>query len=133
MSGEITNYGTLLKKATTSIGELVKIDPPEYTNPAVEATNHASGGVRNFISGGLREMTAFKATINYKIADIALLVTDLVAGTNAAYTVLFPDASSMRFHAIPTSIKPLSADAQKPDVMQAEITFQPTDSLDLSS
>jgi len=81
MSGEITNYGTLLKKATTSIGELVKIDPPEYTNPTVEATNHASGGVRNFISGGLREMTAFKATINYKIADIALLVTDLVAGT----------------------------------------------------
>ena len=128
-----TNYGTLLKKATTSIGELVKIDPPEYTNPTVESTNHSSGGVRQFISGGLREMTAFKATINYDIANIATLVTDLVAGTKAAYTILFPDASSMRFSAIPTSIKPLSADAQKPDVLQAEITFQPTDSLDLSS
>ena len=133
MSGEITNYGVALKKSTVSIGELVKIDPPEYTNPAVESTNHASGGVRQFISGGLREMTAFKATINYKIADIATLVTDLVAGTKSAYTILYPDASSQRFQAIPTSIKPLSADASKPDVMQAEITFQPTDSLDLSS
>ena len=128
-----TNYGTLLKKATTSIGELVKIDPPEYTNPAIESTNHGSGGVRQFISGGLREMSEFKATINYDMANIAPIVTDLIAGTSAAYSVVFPDASSMRFKAIPTAIKPLSADATKPDVLQAEITFRPTDSLDLSS
>jgi hypothetical protein len=133
MSGELTNYGTLLKKASTSIGELVSIDPPEYSNPAVEATNHSSAGVRQFVSSKLREMSEFKATINYKIADIALLVTDLVAGTSAAYTILYPDASSQRFNAIPTAIKPLTADAQKPDVMKAEITFRPTDSLDLSS
>jgi len=133
MAGEITNYGTLLKKASSSIGELVTIDPPEYSNPAVETTNHSSGGVRQFISGKLREMSEFKATINYKIADIATLVTDLVAGTAAAYTILYPDNSSQRFQAIPTAIKPLTADAQKPEVMKAEITFRPTDSLDLSS
>jgi hypothetical protein len=128
-----TNYGTLLKKATTSIGELVSIDPPEYSNPAVESTNHGSAGVRQFISGKLREMGEFKATINYDMANIATLVTDLVAGTKAAYTILYPDNSSQRFQAIPTSIKPLPADAQKPDVLKAEITFRPTDSLDLSS
>src|SRR5689334_21905151 len=127
MSGEVTNYGTLLKKGSSSIGELVSIDPPEYMNPAVETTNHSSGGVRQFISGGLREMAEFKGTINYKMADIATLVTDLVAGTKAGYTVLFPDASSMRFQAIPTSIKPLPADATKPDVLKAEITFRPSD------
>lgn len=128
-----TNYGTLLKKATTSIGELVSIDPPEYSNPAVESTNHSSGGVRQFISGKLREMSEFKATINYDIANIALLVTDLVAGTKAAYTILYPDNSSQRFQAIPTAIKPLPADATKPEVLKAEITFRPSDSLDLSS
>ena len=128
-----TNYGTLLKKATTSIGELVSIDPPEYSNPAVESTNHSSGGVRQFISGKLREMGEFKATINYDMANIATLVTDLVAGTKAAYTILYPDNSSQRFQAIPVAIKPLTADASKPEVLKAEITFRPSDSLDLSS
>jgi len=129
----VTNYGTLLKKATTSIGSVVSIDPPEYMNPAVESTNHSSGGVRKFVSGGLRQMAEFKVTINYEIADIATLTTDLVAGTKAAYTILYPDNSSQRFQAIPTSIKPQPADAQKPEVLKAEITFQPSDSLDLSS
>ena len=128
-----TNYGTLLKKASTSIGELVSIDPPEYSNPAVETTNHSSGGVRKYESGGLREMAEFKCTINYVIANIATLVTDLVAGTKASYTILYPDATSQRFSAIPTAIKPLPADALKPDTMKAEITFRPSDSLDLSS
>ena len=129
----VTNYGTLLKKATTSIGAVVSIDPPEYMNPAVESTNHSSGGVRKFVSGGLRQMAEFKVTINYEIADIATLTTDMVAGTKAAYTILYPDNSSQRFQAIPTSIKPQPADAQKPEVLKAEITFQPSDSLDLSS
>ena len=128
-----TNYGTLLKKASTSIGELVSIDPPEYSNPAVESTNHSSAGVRQYLSGKLREMSEFKATINYDMANIATLVTDLVAGTKAAYTILYPDNSSQRFSAIPIAIKPLTADAQKPDTHKAEITFRPTDSLDLSS
>lgn len=133
MSGEITNYGTLLKKASSSIGELVSVDPPEYMNSAIEVTNHSSGGVRQFVSGGLREMAEFKATINYKIADIATLVTDLVAGTKSSYSILFPDNTSMRFSAIPTAIKPLPADATKPETLKAEITFRPSDSLDLSS
>ena len=128
-----TNYGTLLKKATTSIGELVSIDPPEYSNPAVESTNHSSGGVRQYISGKLREMGEFKVTINYDMANIATIVTDLVAGTKAAYSITYPDNSTQRFQAIPITIKPLTADAQKPDTLKAEITFRPSDSLDLSS
>jgi hypothetical protein len=128
-----TNYGTLLKKATVSIGEVVSIDPPEYMNPAIESTNHSSAGVRTYVSGGLREMAEFKVTINYVIANIATLVTDLVAGTKAAYTITYPDASTQRFQAIPTSIKPQPADATKPETLKAEITFRPSDSLDLSS
>lgn len=132
MAGQ-TNYGTLLKKGSTSIGELVIIDPPEYSNPPVESTNHSSGGVRQFVSSKLREMGEFKATINYVIADIATLVTDLVAGTKSAYTILYPDNSSQRFQALPIAIKPLTADATKPETLKAEITFRPSDSLDLSS
>ena len=78
-------------------------------------------------------MSEFKCTINYDMANIATLVTDLVAGTKAAYTITYPDNSTQRFQAIPTAIKPLTADATKPDVHRAEITFRPSDSLDLSS
>ena len=129
----ITNYGVTLKKATVSIGNIVSIDPPEYSNPAIESTNHASAGVRQFVSGGLREMAEFKAVINYEIANISTLVTDLIAGTSAKYTIGYPDASTQRFNAIPVGIKPQASDATKPEVLKAEITFRPTDSLDLSS
>ena len=129
----ITNYGVTLSDSGGTIGEIVSIDPPEYMNPAIESTNHGSGGVRTFVSGGLREMAEFKTTINYVIANIATLVTKLTAGTKAAYTIRYPDTSSQRFQAIVTSMKPLPADATKPETLKAEITFRPSDSLDLSS
>ena len=130
----ITNYGTTLSDSGGTIGEIVSIDPPEYMNPAIESTNHSSGGVRVFVSGGLREMAEFKATINYVIANIATLVTKLNAGTKSTYTITFPGGNgTQRFSAIPTSIKPQPADATKPEVLKAEITFRPSDSLDLSS
>lgn len=137
MTSATTNYGTTLGKQDStgyvSIGEIVSIDPPEYMNSEVEATNHASGGVREFISGALKEMGSFKATVNMVSADIATLVTDLQAGTKGAYQVGFPNGDKQKFSALVTSIKPLGADAQKPDVLKAEITFRPSDSLSLSS
>ncbi len=129
----VSNYGTTLSDSDGVIGELVSIDPPEYSNPAVESTNHSSGGVRQYVSSKLREMSEFKAVVNYVIADIATLVTDLVAGTKKRYTIAFPSNGSQRFDAIPTAIKPMTADATKPETLKAEITFRPSDSLDLSS
>ena len=133
-----TNYATLLQLQDSSlvyntIGELVSVDPPEYTNPEIEATNHSSAGVREFISSKLMEMAPFKATFNYVSADLAPYVTKLEGGTKANYQVLFPNTQHERFSAIVTSFKPLGADAQKPDVLKAELTFRPTDSLSLSS
>lgn len=128
-----TNYGTILSDSDGAIGEVVSIDPPEYMHPTIESTNHSSGGVRKFESSGLREMTEFKATVNFVPADITSLSTDMVAGTKKAYTITFPNTYRERFSAFVTGIKPLTADALKPDELKAEITFRPTDSLDLSS
>ena len=128
-----TNYGTTLSDSGGVIGEIVSIDPPEYMNAAIESTNHSSGGVRVFESGGLREMAEFKTTINFLSADIASLVTTLEAGSKGAYTITYPNAFTQGFNAIPTSIKPLPADATKPETLKAEITFRPSDSLDMSS
>lgn len=128
-----TNYGTILSDSDGAIGEVVSIDPPEYMNPAIESTNHSSGGVRQFESGGLREMAEFKCTVNFVPADITTMTTDMVAGTKKAYTITFPNTYRERFSALVTSIKPQPADATKPDTLKAEITFRPSDSLDLSS
>lgn len=128
-----TDYGTILSDSDGAIGEVVTIDPPDYMHPTVESTNHSSGGVRKYESSGLREMGEFKATVNFVPADITTLTTDLVAGTKKAYTITFPNLHRQRFSAFVTSIKPLTADALSPDALKAEITFRPTDSLDLSS
>lgn len=128
-----TNYGTILSDSGGAIGEVVSIDPPEFMNPAIESTNHSSGGKRKFDSSGLQEMAEFKATVNYVNADIADMVTNLQAGTKAAYVITFPTGHRQRFSALVTAIKPQPADAMKPETLRAEITFRPSDSLDLSS
>jgi hypothetical protein len=138
MTSANTDYGTILGKidstsAYPALGEVVLIDAPELINAAVEATNHSSGGHREFIPSGLQEMSEFKATINAVAADVAKLVTDLQAGTKAAYQISFPNGHKEKFSALVTGIKPLTADAQTPDVQKIEATFRPTDSLSFSS
>lgn len=134
MTSANTNYGVVLADSDGVIGEVVSLDPPEYNNPAVEATNHSSGGRREFVSGGLREMAEFKATLNYVKANIAKMVTKLEAGTKATYTITFPGSQGYEaFSALVTAIKPLTADATKPETLKAEITFRPSDSLSFSS
>lgn len=123
-----TNYGTYLKKAATVLGEIVNIDPPELINEAVESTNHSSGGYREFISGGLRELTEFTCTVNFIGVTVSGIMTDVVAGTKASYSIEFTDDATTKwtFDAIPTSFKPSAMDAQSPDVLQAEITLRPS-------
>lgn len=137
MTSATTNYGVTLGKQDstgyTSIGEIVTVDPPEYMNAEVEATNHGSGGEKEFISGALREMTSFKATVNMVPASMATLVTDLEGGTIGAYQLGYPDGTKQTFGALVTSIKPGTADAQNPEALKAEVTFRPTGTLGLSS
>jgi hypothetical protein len=82
MTTATTNYATFLQLQDTAltyntVGELVSIDPPEYSNPAIEATNHSSSGVREYIASMLMEMAPFKATLNYVSADVAPFVTKI--------------------------------------------------------
>lgn len=128
-----TNYGTILSDSEGAVGEVVSIDPPEMLNGAIETTNHSSGGVRKFESGGLKEAAEFKVTINAVVADIATIVTDWKAGTKKAYTITYPNTNRQTFSAIVTGIKMLPADATKPEAIKAEVTLRPSDSFDLSS
>lgn len=123
----VTNYGTLLKKATTVLGEVVSINPPKLTNATVEATNHSSGGWREFVSSMLRELEEFTAVVNFTPAVmVSGIVIDLQAGTKASYSITFPDTSVWTSDCYVTGFAPETADAQNPDALKAEVTFRPT-------
>src|SRR5688500_15434792 len=116
-----TNYGAILSDSDGTIGEVVSVDPPEMSTPAVESTHHGTGGHRTFVSSKLSEIGEFKATINYVKADIAQLHTDMRAGTMKRYTLAYDSLNADQFGALVTSIKPMTADAQKPEVLKAEV------------
>lgn len=131
MSDARSNYGVRLKVGspyTTDVGEVVSLDIPEIVAEALEATSHSSGGWKESVSGNLKELVEFTATINFTSAYIATIYADLAAGTVKSYQVQFPDdgLTKWTFDAIVTGLKPLSADAGSPEVLQAEVKFQPT-------
>jgi len=128
-----TNYGVILSDSAGAIGEVVSVDPPEMSVPAVESTHHGTGGIRTFVSSKLAEIGEFKVTINYVKANIATLHSTMIAGTVKRYTLAFDSLNADLFGALVTNIKPMTSDAQKPEVLKAEITFRGTDSFSLSS
>ena len=131
-----TNYGTLLSSGSSiidlvTIGEIVSIEPPEVMNETVETTNHSSGGWKEFVSGGLREVSEFTATINFVDANVTNLYNNMISGSVVNfYRVSFPDdgSTTWTFKALVTSVKPAGAEADSPEALQAEITFRPSGS-----
>ncbi len=128
-----TDYGVVLSDSAGTIGEVVSVDPPEMSVPAVESTHHGTGGHRTFISSKLAEIHEFKVTVNYVKANIATLYSTMRAGTVGRYTLAFDSLNADLFGALVTNIKPMTADAEKPKTLRAEITFRGTDSFSLSS
>ncbi len=135
MTSARTDYATLLKRSGTTIAEVTGIDPPEESNPAVEATSHSSAGYREYISQMLMALSEFTCTLNY-FSDTThdALHADMVAGTAQAFTIVLPGSlGTYAFNAIVTKFKADSgADAKNPKPIQATITFQPTGSYSLT-
>ena len=131
MTNAVTNFPALLKRAGSAIGEVVSLDSPELINAEVEKTNFEGGGYREYSSSGLVETSEFKCVINYYANSLATLQGDLLAGTLSAYTITYNNTDIFAFSALVTKIKPLSADAQNPEILKAEITFKPSGSSSL--
>jgi hypothetical protein len=134
-----TNFGITLKKGDgadpevfATIAQVINVDIPGVSNPAVEATGH-SDSYRSYVAGGLVEVEAFDVEIAYDPAHAdhdagTGLLADVVAGTQSNFQIVFPDSGSTTwtFGAIPTKFKPQGADAQSPDVLRATVTFRPS-------
>jgi hypothetical protein len=135
MANEYTNYGLVFRRLNdsgsyVSIGDVLDLDYPGVSNPAVEYTHHSSGGRREFVSGRLVELTEFKATINDVYTSCSVILTDVTSGSLRGYQIVnpIPNAATWTFYAITTLYKPLKTDATKPDVSKVEVTFRPSGS-----
>lgn len=124
-----SNYGVILKKGATTVGALTNIDFPKISTGAIESTNHASSGVREWIPDGLLEAEKFTATIVATLAGYNLIKSDLDAGTFATYNIDFTAGSGITdwsFSCAPLSIELGSADAQSPELLEMTVEFRPS-------
>jgi hypothetical protein len=128
------DYGTVLKKGTVVVGEIVSVGIPEIKAEKAETTNHSSGGWRTFIPSGLKSLEGFELSVIATGSVILGLYTDITGETVSVYTVDYPTQTSgsltdWTFNAFPTNIKIEDMKADKPNAMQFKVKFQPTGSL----
>lgn len=131
-----TDYGVDLQEETTpgggsfaTIGEIVNLDIPSIVTNAIEKTNHASGGHRQFIPDGLISLDEFPITLNCTQTIVDSMYQNMRAKSVLLYKVVFPSGlgiADWSFGAFPTQIDIQEADAQSPGVMQIIITMRPT-------
>jgi hypothetical protein len=133
----VKSYGTLLKKGSTTVGEIISTGVPEIKAEKAETTNHSSGGWRTYIPAGLKELGEFELTLNASGSLVASLYADMAAETVTAYTVSYPTATSgsltdWSFLAFPTSVKIQEAKAEKPDSIQVKVKWQASGSITIA-
>lgn len=124
-----SNFGILLKKASTVVGQVVNLGLPEISTEMIEITNHSSAGVREFLPSGVIEVGEFTADILLTQAQLAIIKGDIDNKTSATYNFDFTAGQALTdlsVTAFPTKIETGDADAQSPDVLKAKVTFRPT-------
>ncbi len=112
----------------TELAEVISIVPPEIIQEAVEATNHSSGGYKEFISNGLKELGEFSVTVNFLPGHAVAsgIANKVITGAVGNYQIEFPNDITWTFGALVTNFKVSEMDAQNPEVLTADLTFRPT-------
>lgn len=128
-------FGTLLKRAGTTIAQVKKISGPGLSLDTEDVTSHDStGGWEELVATILRsgeislDLVYDPATATHKYAAGGLL-HDLVSRTAVAYTLVFPDgaATTWSFNAFVTGFEPSApVDGSLTATATLKITGQPT-------
>ena len=126
-----SNYGSTLTFSGASIGACQVIDFPELTTDKMETTNHAGGGVREYIPSGLIGLGDITLSVITAASVVSALKTYMTNKT-VATTVVANGVDTMTFSAFFTSVKPEGADATSPDANKVTVVLSPTGGLTLS-
>lgn len=140
MTNAISDYACLLQMGDgattenfTTIAGVTNVPPPGIDNPAIEGTEHTSGGYREFVSSKLKELPEMTFDIDFLPTAATHnantgLVSVIVAGTVKNFKFVYPNltATTWSFSALVTKIAPASADARSPKALSATVTLRPT-------
>lgn len=140
MTNAISDYACILQMGDgatpenfTAIAGVVVVPPPGIDNPAIEGTEHSSGGYREFVSGKLKELPEMNFDIDFLPTAATHnastgLVSVIVAGTVKNFRFIYPNLTSTiwSFSALVTKILPASADARSPKALSATVTLRPS-------
>jgi len=133
MTDKLSNYGIKLCEVSgsvvTPVAGLVKLAMPKIKNEKVEATSHDSGGYKEFVSGNLVEVEDFSGTFAFISGNVSKYLSYLTSGCVANYEIQCPNSVKFDFPALITEFTPGEADANKPELLNVEITFSPSGSI----
>lgn len=132
MTTAFTNYGSTFTFSGSSIGACLVVDHPEIKEGALKSTNHAGGGVREYLPDGLIGLGEFTLSIIVASGVLSTIKTAMAAKTIAACVITNPASETVTCSGFYTSIKEEAADAQSPDIIKATVTIQPTGAITFS-
>lgn len=121
-TGTFSNYGSTFTKGGSSIGPCIVVDFPEISTEKKEMTNHASGGVREYIPSGLVGVGDITLSVLAQGNNIASMYSEMAAETVSECIVANP-SDTMTFQGFYTSIKEEAADAQNPDLVKLTVVI----------
>lgn len=125
MTTAASNYASTLTFNGATIGACMVIDFPELTTGKIEITNHAGGGVAEFIPSGV--LTAGDITLSLIDASgVFSALKTYMTNKTIATTVLTDGIKTLTFSAFFTSVKPEAADATSPDAVKLTVVLSPT-------
>jgi len=137
----VSNYGIKLIRETSTVADVVRIDPPEITHETKESTSHGSGGWKEKTPGKLKGIEEFSVVINWepnKTDPIEIvpgeIQADLLSNNIILYKIRFNTSPlvTWEFYTRVIGISPEEMDSQSPETMQATITFSPTGDLTIN-
>lgn len=131
-TGTSSDYGGTFQFPSGTAYPSMVLDYPELTMAGVEITNHAGGGVTEYVPSGLLDVGEFALSILGQHGTLNTLKTAQVAKT-VALCVLTNPIDTMLFNGMLTSVKEEAADATSPDAVRITLSVRPTGAITISN
>jgi predicted secreted protein len=125
-------YGVVLKIRTapstlTTVAKVLDVDIPPQILELADVTNHAStGGYREFLSTGVRELGEFPATLLWDDTDTSHAKILSVFAANAAVDLTVQDPAGQEIIAFAAFVRQISRMAKIGEAYKCQVTLRPT-------
>ena len=121
-----TNYGSTYTFNGSTLGPAQIIEYPEVSTGVVETTNHAGGGVSEYIPSGVLTLGQMTFSVILSAATVVTTLDTAIDSKTVANSVVANGVNTATFSSFIVSVKIESADATGPEANKATVVVQPT-------